>query len=58
LRTIDDEDLFSEKKLTDTFLTFGSALTMGGAPSLEESGWAALSSSNEEDSEKLQRMFG
>lgn len=58
LRTIDDEDLFSEKKLTDSFLSFGSAITLGGAPSLEESGWAALPSSSEEESEKLQRMFG
>lgn len=58
LHTIDDEDLFSEKKLTDSFLTFGSTLTLGGAPSLEESGWAALPSSSEEESEKLQRMFG
>ena len=58
LRTIDDEDLFSEKKLTDSFLSFGSALTLGGAPSLEESGWAALPSSNEDDPEKPQRMFG
>lgn len=58
LSTIDDEDLFSEKKLTDTFLTFGSALTLGGAPSLEESGWAALPSSSEEELEKPQRMFG
>ena len=58
LRTIDDEDLFSEKKLTDSFLTFGSALTLSGAPSLADSGWAAFPSSDEEDSEKLQRMFG
>lgn len=58
LNTIDDEDLFSEKKLIDSFLTFGSALTLSGAPCLEESGWAALPSSSEEDSEKLLRMFG
>ncbi|MDP9932576.1 SMEK domain-containing protein [Variovorax paradoxus] len=58
LRTIDDEDLFSEKKLTDSFLSFGSALTLGGAPSLEESGWATLPSSSEEDSENPRRMFG
>lgn len=58
LRTIDDEDLFSEKKLTDSFLTFGSALTLGGAPSLEESGWTPLPSSDEDDPEKPQRMFG
>lgn len=57
LRTIDDEDLFSERNLTDSFLSFGSALTLGGAPSLEESGWAALPSSSEEESEKPQRMF-
>lgn len=58
LQTIDDEDLFSEKKPTDSFLTFGSALTLGGAPSLMESGWAAFPTSNEEDSEKIQRIFG
>ncbi|MBD9667078.1 SMEK domain-containing protein [Variovorax sp. VRV01] len=58
LRTIDDEDLFSEKKLTDSFLSFGSALTLGGAPSLEESGWATLPSASEEDSENPTRMFG
>lgn len=58
LHTIDDEDLFSEKQLTDSFLTFGSTLTLGDAPSLEESGWAALPSSSEEESEKPHRMFG
>lgn len=58
LSSIDDEDLFSEKGTTDSFLSFGTPLMLNGAPSLEESGWKALPTINEEDSAQPRRMFG
>ncbi|WP_199104060.1 SMEK domain-containing protein [Aquitalea sp. ASV11] len=54
---IDDEDLFSEGGASDSFLSFGSPLTLNGAPSLEESGWRPLPTINEEDSVQPRRMF-
>jgi len=58
LSSIDVEDLFSEKGTTDSFLSFGPPLMLNGAPSLEESGWKALPTFNEEDSAQPGRMFG
>lgn len=58
LSTIDDEDLFSEKGVGDSFLSFGSPLLLKGAPSLEESSWRALPIANEEDLEHPRRIFG
>lgn len=57
LCAIDDEDLFSERGSTDSFLSFGAPLTLSGAPSLEESGWRALPTTSEEDSLQPRRMF-
>ncbi len=58
LSSIDDEDLFSEKGTTDSFLSFGTAFTLNGAPSLEESGWKPLPMVTEDDSAQPRRMFG
>lgn len=58
LRSIDEEDLFPEKKLNDSFISFGQILSFGGAPLLDESRWAALPSPTADESEQLQRLFG
>lgn len=58
LRSIDEEDLFSEKLSTKSFLSFGQTLSLGGAPSLDETRWAALPSPSADEPEQLQRLFG
>jgi hypothetical protein len=58
LSAIDDEDLFSVGGSADSFLSFGSLLTLNGAPSLEESGWRALPTISEEGSAQPGKMFG
>ena len=59
LRSIDDEDLFSQVDSKDSFLSFGDSLTLEGAPSLDESKWTALPEALPDDSvPNLQRMFG
>lgn len=59
LRSIDDEDLFAEENAKDSFLSFGDSLILGGAPSLDESKWAALPVASPDDSvPNLQRLFG
>lgn len=59
LRSIDDEDLFSEEGAKDSFLSFGESLSLGGAPSLDESKWTALPEAQPDDSwANSQRLFG
>jgi len=58
LGAIDDEDLFSGRTSTDSFLSFGSPFTLSGAPSLEESGWRPLPTISEQDPLQPGRLFG
>lgn len=58
LGSLDEEDLFSDKKSRDAFISFGKTLDLGGAPSLDESKWAALPSSSEDEIEQRSRLFG
>lgn len=58
LSSIDEVDLFSDRKPRDSFISFGQTLNLGGAPSLDESKWAALPSPSEDESEQRQRLFG
>ena len=48
LKNIDKEDLFSTLSKRDAFLSFDELNTYCGAPALDESIWAPLSSENEE----------
>ena len=57
LRSIDEEDLFSEKSFRDSFLSFGQILSLDGAPSLDETRWVALPSPSADEPEQLQRLF-
>lgn len=57
LRSIDEEDLFSEKSVRDSFLSFGQILSFDGAPSLDESKWAALPVLSEDEAEQRLRFF-
>jgi hypothetical protein len=59
LRSIDDEDLFSEGNAKDSFLSFGDILLLDGAPSLDESKWTALPEVlPDELGPNLPRLFG
>lgn len=59
LKSIDEEDLFTEKTVTDSFLSFGQIRSLEGAPLLEESNWKAMPSPNEDEQEQPQakRLF-
>lgn len=57
LQSIDEADLFSEKNVRDSFLSFGQALRFDGAPSLDESKWAALPVPSEDETEQRLRFF-
>lgn len=56
LISIDEEDLFSTKKSEESFLSFGSIVSVTGGPALDESKWAALPSPA--DDEDMQNMKG
>jgi hypothetical protein len=59
LRSIDDEDLFSEGGAKDSFLSFGDSLSLDGAPALDESKWTPLTEVlSDESGANLQRLFG
>jgi hypothetical protein len=59
LRSIDDEDMFSEGIAKDSFLSFGDILFLDGAPSLDESKWTALPEAlPDESGPNLPRLFG
>lgn len=61
LKSIDEEDLFSQAAAYSktSFLSFGDAISLTGAPSLDESKWAAIPDALEEDAmPPTQRLFG
>ena len=59
LKSIDEDDLFSESNSKSKFLSFGEPLSFGGSPSLEESLWEPLPKSAEDDDiPQTGRLFG
>ena len=58
LSAIDNTDLFSDPQRNDAFLSFGSILSLDGAPSLDESRWAPLPVPAEEETQQRPRLFG
>ena len=59
LKSIDEDDLFSESNSKSKFLSFGDPLGFGGSPSLEESLWEPLPKSAEDDDiPQTGRLFG
>lgn len=59
LKSIDEEDLFSQAEHKTSFLSFGDNVTFNGAPSLDESQWASLPEPLDDDGlQPIQRSFG
>lgn len=59
LKTIDEDDLFSQASGRNTFLSFGDQVSLDGSPCLDESKWAALPESTpDDDVPHTTRLFG
>lgn len=58
LSSIDEVDLFSDEKPRDSFISVEQIISLGGAPLLDESKWAALPSPSEDEPEQRQRLWG
>lgn len=59
LKSIDEDDLFSQADHKSSFLSFGDNIALSGAPSLDESQWVRLPEPIEEsDLPPTQKLFG
>lgn len=59
LKSIDDDDLFSQAYSRNTFLSFGDKVSLDGSPYLDESKWTALPEISEADyTPHTTRLFG
>lgn len=59
LKSIDTDDLFSERGKRDSFLSFGDCVALKGAPFLDETLWEPLPDESEhDDPPSIQKLFG
>jgi len=59
LKSIDEEDLFTQDEMSEKFLSFGGIATLDGHPPLDDSKWLPLHDRSEEDDmPQTGRLFG